>query len=518
MEVVEVQRPKELKKIEQEQQVKTVSFNATYNIVLQNSFESQTDNKKWLRIEDVTLNNKELKLTGKEALQLVTNWKFLDSFLSVDLKHDMTFYVAHFFDIGREEADKDSNGLDATKQASKWDWTETANITLKPLYLFDWFSQSSISYTLKAIMYDYKYNTTKKEYEESFLDFDIADKDLRKRITTHRLVSQLNFQPIQNGPNPINNLQANISLTNELPPANSKHTLKTRLFFEIFKWSHDLSLEFQQVSKDDKEDPEFYPQPLSYISMYKPIEDLEIKNTLILNFEPKNDKREPHLDKLTMSFKAWWFRGNLDFRYTELKEWDQNSLSWKENKIDDPVLQASTTFLSFDLTTKDRYFWKNRILFYFTLNTRWDQDLIEYNKKSSLTLDFTFSFFIYEFLNIQISYRMSNEKLYLYYPRMKEILGFSQERSFLQDLWYSVNFWDEDKQKQGLFKMKDLRMLAIHHLKDWDLIFEFVGKPKQIDSKLSWDYAIGFYLRWIPIPLIKRRATLERDIWKTDAR
>ena len=34
--------------------------------------------------------------------------------------------------------------------------------------------------------------------------------------------------------------------------------------------------------------------------------------------------------------------------------------------------------------------------------------------------------------------------------------------------------------------MKDLRMLAIHHLKDWDLIFEFVGKPKQIDSKLSW--------------------------------
>ncbi len=517
--VTGVQKPKELKKIELDQQVKTLSFKATYNIVLQNSFESQTDNSKWTRIEDVTLNNKELKLNGKEALQLVTNWKFLDSFLSVGLKHDMTFYVSHYFDIGREEADTDSNGLDATKQASKWDWTETANITLKPFYLLDWLSESSISYTLRAIIYDYKYNTTKKEYEKSFLDLDMTDKELRKRITTHRLVSQLNFQPIKNAYNPINNLQINFTFTNELPPANSKHTLKTRLFFEIFKWSHDLSLKFEQVTEDGKEeDPEFYLQPLSYISMYKPIEKLEIKKTLVLNFEPKNQNREPHLDKLTISFKAWWFRGNLDFRYTEQKAWDKNSFTWKTNKTDDPILQASTTFLSFDLTTKDRYFWKNRILFYFTFNTRWDQDLIEYNEKSSLTLDFTLSFFIYEFLNIQISYRMSNEKLYLYYPGMNNILGFSQERSFLQDLWYSLHFWDEERQKQGLFKMKDLRLLAIHHLKDWDLIFEFVGKPKQIDNKLSWDYAIGFYLRWIPIPLIKRRATVERDIWKTDAR
>ena len=65
---------------------------------------------------------------------------------------------------------------------------------------------------------------------------------------------------------------------------------------------------------------------------------------------------------------------------------------------------------------------------------------------------------------------MSNERLYIYYPGMKDILGFSQEHFILEDLWNSISFGISKSKKKGLFKMKDVRVLAIHHLKDWDLI------------------------------------------------
>ncbi len=503
--------PKELQKIRGDQQVETISFRATYNLSLRNLVQSETESALWRRIEDVELNNKELQLSGKEAFQLVTEWKFLDNFLSIRLKHNLDFNVRHYFDITDEP--QNSNDLTATKQANKWNWNEESAIALKPLQNWDWFANSSITHTLKLVMYDHQYNLKRKDYDSSFLDLDADDETLRKRIPTHRLVSLLDFQPIKNAYNPVNNLQARITFTNELPPAESKNTLKNRLFFEIFRWSHDLSIEFTQSGDDD---PAFYAQPLNYTSIYKPLDKLEFKNVFIFNFEAKEDDKEPHVDREEISFKAWWFSGGLFFRHTQPYQWDKRALAWKAEG--DPDLLLDKAFLSFELTTKDHYFWKNRILFYFTFKTRWDQDMIRYNRTSSLTLDFTFSFFIHEFLNLQISYRMSNEKMYLYYPGMRDLLGFTQERFFLQDLVNSLSFWDESRLKQGLFNMKDLRILAIHHLKDWDLIFEFVGKPKQVDGNLTFDYALGFYLRWIPIPLIKRRLTFEDDSLRTDAR
>ena len=509
-----IARPKVLAKIPQSKQVQTASFKMTYDLSLQNLFRAQTENENWNRVEDIALNSKELQFIGKEAAQLVTKWQFLDSFLSIDLKHRVDLNVAHYFNI--TDNGTNSNALEATKQANKWNWTEESNIAIKPLHLFDWFAGSSFTHSIRAILYEYRYNETSGEHEGAFLDFNLENTELRKRISSHRLVSLLDFQPIKNGYNPINNLQASISFTNELPPLEPKNTLKFRVFFEMFHWSHDLSIELLQSGEKD---PDYYVQPLTYTSIYKPLEKLEIKNVLIFNFtdaeNPKNPQ-EPYVSKEELSFKAWWFSGGLYFRYTQPYIWDKNNFFWELGGASQFI--ADKVFASFDLTTKDYYFWKNRLLFYFTFKTRWDQDLIRYNQTSSLTFDFTFSFFIHEFLNIQISYRMSNEKLYLYYPGMKELLGFSHERLFLEDLWHSVSFWDEEKQKQGLFKMKDIRILAIHHLKDWDLIFEFAGKPKQVNNNLRWDYAIGFYLRWIPIPLIKRRATFEDQILKTDAR
>ncbi|WGK68053.1 hypothetical protein P0082_06110 [Candidatus Haliotispira prima] len=504
-------KPKELQKIKEDQQVETVSFKATYNLALQNLMQSQTDNAGWTRIEDVAINNKELQFTGKEAFQVVTEWKFLDSLLVVNLKHSVNVNVTHYFDIADNESS--SNDLDATKQATKWNWNEESSVVLKPLRAIDWFANSSITHSIKAVVYDYQYNTTERGHEGSFLDFGVEDTELRKRIPTHRFGALLDFHPIKSAYNPINNLKASFSLSSDLPPSVPKNTLKSLLFFEMFKWSHNLSIEFIQNGEDD---PEFYPQPFNYTSIYRPIDKVQLKNVFIYNFEAKDSSKEGHIEREEISFRAWWFSGGLFFRYTQPYQWDTTALSWKADGSDD--LLAEKVYLAFQLTTKDHYFWKNRVLFFFTFKTRWDQHLIRYNQTSSLTMDFTFSFFIHEFLNFQISYRMSHEKLYLYYPGMQDILGFSGERLILEDLLNSVSFWNEDLQKKGLFKMKDIRLLAIHHLKDWDLIFEFVGKPKQQNNNLAWDYALGFYLRWIPIPLLKRRATFQSDNLSTDAR
>ena len=162
------------------------------------------------------------------------------------------------------------------------------------------------------------------------LDLNLEDKELRKRISTHSLTTLLNFQPIKNAYNPINNLQASISFSNQLPPSEPQNTLRFRLFFEIFKWSHDLSIEFRQRGEDDRE---YYAQPLSYTSTYKPIDKVEIQNVLVLNFEDKktdkNKDKGPHLDKEEISFRAWWFSGGLYFRYTQPYTWDKTSFLWK---------------------------------------------------------------------------------------------------------------------------------------------------------------------------------------------
>ena len=94
-----IKSPKELEKIKQEQQVKAISFSAIYNVSLQNLVQSQTDNSQWRRIEDVELNNKELQFSGKEVFQLVTELKFLDSLLSINLKHNLDFNVVHYLTL-----------------------------------------------------------------------------------------------------------------------------------------------------------------------------------------------------------------------------------------------------------------------------------------------------------------------------------------------------------------------------------------------------------------------------------
>ena len=504
-------RPEKLENLSVEQPPKALSFEARYDLALQNLLQTETDNAKWKRAQDIELNPKELQFNGKEAFQLATNWKVFDQLLHIELKHKLDFTITHYFDIA--EVEKSSNELKATKQANKWNWSEESNISLKPLYMFEWFANSAITHSIRATIYDYQYKTSQDQHEGSFLDFGQSDEKLRKRISNHRLKSVLDFSPIKNSDNPINNLQFSLSMDNELPPAISQNSIQSRAFFEFFRWSHDLSFSLRQ---NDENGPEFYAQPLSYISIYRPLEKLEFKNTLIYDFAAKDPKKDGHVEREEISFRAWWFSGELKFRHTQPYDWDKINLTWKvagENK-----LLAEKATLDFTWTSKDYYWWKNRILFYFTFKANWQQDLIRYNRTSSLTLDFTFSFFIHEFLNFQLSYRMSNESLFLYYPNMKETLGLSKQRLFFTDLFNSISFWDEELLKKGLFKIKDLRFLAIHHLKDWDLIFEFVGKPKLKNNKLSWDYALGFYLRWIPIPLIKRRATFENETLRTDAR
>ena len=117
---------------------------------------------------------------------------------------------------------------------------------------------------------------------------------------------------------------------------------------------------------------------------------------------------------------------------------------------------------------------------------------------------------IHEFLDLSFRTASSNDRTYCY------VAAWADEacttRDPVEDLWWSLSFWDESKRRQSNFKVDRISLSAVHHLQDWDLTFEYVARPVAREGGFR-EFASRFsiFVRWIPVPEIRGRVGADDD-------
>ena len=172
-------------------------------------------------------------------------------------------------------------------------------------------------------------------------------------------------------------------------------------------------------------------------------------------------------------------------------------------------LQARQLRLGYAESFGPHYEWRNRIKIGFSPSTNWTLDIVE-PRRSRFTLTTALTVAIHEFLDLSFRTASSNDRTYCY------VAAWADEscttRDPVEDLWWSLAFWDESKRRQSNFKVDRISLSAVHHLQDWDLTFEYVARPvarpggfKELASRFS------IFVRWIPVPEIRGRVGGDDD-------
>jgi len=126
---------------------------------------------------------------------------------------------------------------------------------------------------------------------------------------------------------------------------------------------------------------------------------------------------------------------------------------------------------------------------------------------SSFTFAPSFAFNISDFLELTFSSTSQNTKLYKYLiglPGFGTDLTIARMNPFT-DLLNSFAFWDTAARTESNFKLKGIKVAAVHHMHDWDLSLSFEGKS-ELDTA-GTQYVFNPYftlsLAWKQIPEIK---------------
>ncbi len=175
-------------------------------------------------------------------------------------------------------------------------------------------------------------------------------------------------------------------------------------------------------------------------------------------------------------------------------------------------VQLSQLKLGWELQPRATYLWKNRIWAEPRVDASYAIDLTQFTGNS---LDFVFGFrlFIYQFLELSFTTASSNTQTYRWFPAYAEKLGLAPVNPFI-DLLRSFNFFNPEDRILSAFKLRNISLQAVHHLRDWDLSLTYEGRPNLFSAssgqlQYRWENTLIILLQWVPLPPVRSRVWLD---------
>ena len=169
----------------------------------------------------------------------------------------------------------------------------------------------------------------------------------------------------------------------------------------------------------------------------------------------------------------------------------------------DTSLQVRQLRLGYSESFGPHYEWRNRIKVGFSPATSWTIDFVE-PSRSQFSLTTALTVAVHEFLDLSFRTSSSNDRTYCYVAAWAD--DSCTTRDPVEDLWWSLSFWDESKRRQSNFKIDRISLSAIHHLQDWDLTFEYAARPvAREDGFRELASRFSIFVRWIAVPEIRGR-------------
>lgn len=157
--------------------------------------------------------------------------------------------------------------------------------------------------------------------------------------------------------------------------------------------------------------------------------------------------------------------------------------------------------------------WKNRFSYAIDLGSTLSWDFQRYTN-SYFSFNFGLTLFVSEFLDVNLTSGIRNSQIYLYFNDLARELN-ANPRNFFEDVLQSINIFNESQLLNGLFKLQNISLQAVHHLVDWDLTLSFTATPLLITSgvtrRYEWDQRVSISIAWRAISDLKRDIRIDRE-------
>ena len=492
----------------------------TYNIAPAIALDSRFDSASWDRPQAVNSDREFSLIDGRITTQINYRGNGLDSAISITEAINVQGTLREHFgpaDPGDLDTDAWRRLIDQDQSTSLFRGTNTLGITLKPL--LGRFGDSSLNYELGSTLYQYVYDTIEATHTSKFIEWS------EDFITTHRLTTALAYST------PIGN--QSLTFKGELPPRDVAIDVTGR---SVAGWFATMVTAGIALVDDS-----WNAGPITLTERITP--DLELIAGSFLESNVTYDPEERMLgeSRNTLQFSALdgkiaaqqLLRIDLDAQEvlestTTLNLWSVEArfsaaktlpfsftpgIGWSAGAPGTEELRPRLARIALNYQTEER-FWKNRIVLKGGVTTAWDLDLIRVTD-SSLRLDTTLSLIIAEFLMLEFESHSEHRSSYRYIRGLSDQVSEGSWLNPLEDILKSINFFNPSDRIEADFNLSSISLAAVHYLRDWELTLEYTGKPtlQAGETSYNWEAAVSLFIRWYPIPEIKRNFRFEDGAW-----
>ncbi len=459
------------------------TFNLSYSIYPRLVLENDFNDAPWQTAEDIDYEIRYSSLSSPNNANLVYTARWYEEFLSY--RGSLAFqsrYRTHFNRSSSIEDPEWEGFLEQDRLSSSFSTTSNNTFTLAPLLGVPRLDRSTLSYTIDALLFDYRYSPETEAFESDYVRWNDG------YVKTHRTNFTLALLAL-------GELQR-LSLTAQLPPLDEEFRsvlgLVTGPLFSEFTW---------EIRRPEDR---WVQQPLLIFERLTLADDIFLSENLAYDLE--GGYWNSSVTRLSLRF--------LDFQYVmsrrQAEEFDDGTLTWM--RTGEERIRPDRFITTIDYEFESDPFWKDRIWYSMGVESRWNQGL-QIVTDSMLSLAFQFTVHVEDFLDLTFSSFSQNDAPYRYIGALADDTGEPWVNP-LTDLFRSVNFFNDEERFQSLFKIKRLSVRAVHHLADWDMTFEYAGSQElQTDSfgirQYEWVPIFSIFVQWNPIPEIK--STIESD-------
>lgn len=512
----------------------------SYQVLPDLSFNSRMNSSKWHSSSDIDFSQEYSIFNTKGSSKLTYEAKIFDDYLQLNdivtlsgeyqehLNKNQTVEEDTWF--GYKESDYNKTFLKVANDLS----ATTFPLTQLPL-----FSPSSIRYDLDVTLFQKKLSHI-DTYNNPVFDDYMATWD-KEFVTNHSLNFSLVFLPFAQ--------RQTLQLQAVLPPLLKQ--FNGTVITQTGPFTTTVATGYQEVPIDENDDDsltmwEWKPLSLTEKFVYKDFFSAEqyfqysIKNSRwtksrstvhlslfdnqvslqnVFGFgDPdvqENDDSAPPLfhDPFsnTTSLRLWFFYGEF-FAKKMYPISFQSDSGWIRE--DEKLFVPETLRFGIDASPKETLFWKNRIRLSLNLDTGITWYL---NKFTDSLFSFSFgaNFEVHQFLDLSIQFRAENNNIYRYFDQYTEITEEETINPFV-DFGKSLNIFNMTDRRETSFNAKKISINLIHHLRDWDLTFEYEAGPELETNEegykeYEWKRSFSIFVQWNPIPEIRSRMTYDDE-------
>ena len=464
------------------------------------SIESFSDSSKWKKPQDIKFKFRPQRIKTTPSARLGYSLDFIDNTIKLSGNTKLSVFYQFYHDLfssGIEITDKEKKG---SYKYSKINWGNDLKLAINPLKSVNSLSSSTLGYSHKIILYKKEYDSTSALDNPQFTDDWFQEE--KEYFKSHSVKASLNWKP--------GIFSTSSSVTLVLPPLDEKYMFSNALDFAYSGWKAQLS---QKTDYQESKETPLQFKPLIFSLGWS-----GFKNKIKISQALSYDLQEGRMKEARSNLTAWGFKVNFVANYGKSYTWKKDSYTWKAK--DESSFEPKSLALRYSLPGKKLYLWKNRITTKTTTSVNWNINL---RKITENKLNFSISqhFAIYKFIDLKVSLTAENKAMFLYFPKWREELEIPGEYDFFLDLFKSFNIFDssESDRKESKFNMKKLTISVVHHLKNWDLSFDYSGWPKlkKDENRYEWESKFSISLVWNPLPIFNQKTRYEKDEWSVES-